>query len=119
MKRQCEIGGVMRLASYKLIGGLVVKFRERGLHRGANRTASGNLAERAERTDTRVGVEVRSTMMRNLASYGVLLVVVKDFSGKKMKLGGEQRTHNQGMHPEPEPVFSPASHSADSVLHQD
>jgi len=103
----------MGLAIYDLIGGFPIGFGKGGLNRRANRTTPGNLAERAERTDFRSGVQVRSTMVRNLASYGVLLVVVKDFSGKKMKLGGEQHTHNQGMHPEPESVFSPASHSAD------
>jgi hypothetical protein len=30
-----------------------------------------------------------------------------------MKLGSEQHADNQGVHPEPEPIFSPASHSAD------
>jgi len=55
-------------------------------------------------------------MVSDLANHGVLLVVVKDLSGVKMKLAGKQHAHNQGMHPEPEPVFSPASHFADFAI---
>jgi len=37
-------------------------------------------------------------------------MVVKDFSSIEMNLTCEQRAHNQGMHPELEPIFFPASH---------
>jgi hypothetical protein len=43
-------------------------------------------------------------------------MMVKDLSGVEMKLAGEQHTHNQGMHPETEPEFSPASHCTNFAL---
>jgi hypothetical protein len=58
-------------------------------------------------------VKIGSTPVRNLANLGVFIVMVKDFSRVEMKLASEQHAHNQGMHPEPESVFSPASHVAD------
>jgi hypothetical protein len=51
-------------------------------------------------------------MMRALADLGVFVMVVKQFSRGEMQLAGEQHAHNQGMHPEPEPEFPPASHYA-------
>jgi hypothetical protein len=37
-------------------------------------------------------------------------MVVEDFSSIEMNLAREQRAHDQGVHPELEPIFSPASH---------
>jgi len=54
--------------------------------------------------------------VRNLADHGVFVMMVKDFSGVEMKLAGEQHAHNQGMQPEPEPVFPPASHFVNSAF---
>jgi len=61
-------------------------------------------------------VEVASAAVRNLADPGDFVMMVKDFSGVEMKLAGEQHAHNQGMHPEPKPVFPPASHFVESTL---
>jgi len=54
--------------------------------------------------------------MRNLADLGVFVMMVKDFSGVEMKLAGEEHAHHQGMRPETEPEFSPASHFSNSFL---
>jgi hypothetical protein len=48
--------------------------------------------------------------MRNFADPGDFVMMVKDFNGVEMKLAGEQHAHHEGMRPETEPEFSPASH---------
>ena len=58
-------------------------------------------------------MQVGPARVRNLADLGVFfLMMVKNFRGVEMNLPGEQHAHNQGMHPEPEPEFPPASHYA-------
>jgi hypothetical protein len=64
-------------------------------------------------------VQVRSTIVRNLADLVDGFMVVKEFGCVEMKLAGKQHTHNQGMHPKLEPVFPPASHFADPALPED
>ena len=112
MQREREAGRTVGLASERLKGGFPFWLGKCGLHRGANRTTANNLAERADRADFRGGVQVAATMMRALADLGVFVMVVKQFSRGEMQLAGEQHAHNQGMHPEPEPEFPPASHYA-------
>ena len=80
------------------------------MDRGANRAIANDLTERAERTDFRSGVQVRSSTVLNLADLGIFVMVVKDFSSIEMNLAREQRAYNQGVYPEAEPKFSPASH---------
>jgi hypothetical protein len=86
------------------------------LDRGPNRAVADDLTERTERTDSRSGVQVCSGTVLNLADLGTLVMVVKDFSRIEMKLTREQRAHNQGMHPDLEPKFSPAPHLLSSLF---
>ena len=54
--------------------------------------------------------------MGNLADPRDFVMMVKGFSGEEMKLAGEQHAHHEGMRPESEPEFSPASHFSNSFL---
>jgi hypothetical protein len=40
-------------------------------------------------------------------------MMMKGFSGVEMKLAGKHHAHDQGVNPEFEPMFAPASHSTD------
>ncbi len=82
----------------------------RRLHRRTDRAVARNLAEGADGAEFRSGVQIRATMVPDLADPGILVVVVDDFNGIEMNLTGEQHAHDQGMHPDRVPVFSPVSH---------
>jgi hypothetical protein len=56
-------------------------------------------------------MQVGPARVRNLADLGVFfLMMVKNFRGVEMNLPGEQHAHNQGMRPDTESRFPPASH---------
>jgi hypothetical protein len=55
-------------------------------------------------------------MVPNLADPGIGIMVMKDFSSVEVNLAGEQRAHNQGMHPDLVPIFSPVSHLEEIAL---
>jgi hypothetical protein len=55
-------------------------------------------------------MQVRSTTVLNVADPDIFTMVVNDFSNIEMNLTREQHAHYQGMHPELEPILSPASH---------
>ncbi len=55
-------------------------------------------------------MQVRSTTVLNVADPDIFTMVVNDFSNIEMNLTREQHAHNQGMHPELEPILSPAFH---------
>src|SRR5208337_5399061 len=108
-KRRREVGGILRLSSCRLISRFPVRLLDKRLDRGANRTATNDLAKGAERAEFLGGVQVRSTMVLNLADPGNFAMVVKDFGRKEVDFTREQHAHNQGAHPVPVPTFSPAS----------
>ena len=81
-KRRREVGGILRLSSCRLISRFPVRLLDKRLDRGANRTATNNLAEGAEWSEILSGVQVGSTMVLNLADPGHLGMVVKDFGTK-------------------------------------
>ena len=53
--------------------------------------------------------------MGDLANYGVFVVVVKDLNRVEVELTREQHAHDEGMHPETEPLFSLADHLRKSI----
>jgi hypothetical protein len=55
-------------------------------------------------------MQVRLPFVGNPANLRTFFVVVKGFSRKELKLGGQQHAHDEGVQPEPEPRFIPASH---------
>jgi hypothetical protein len=55
-------------------------------------------------------MQVRTTTVFYLADSGVFLMMVNDFSSIEVNLTREQHAHNQGMHPEAVPIFSPVFH---------
>ena len=99
-----------------MIIAFLLRLLNRRLDRRANRAVTNNLAEGADRAEFRSGVQVRSTMVADLADPGVFVMVVKDFSSVEMNLTREQHAHNQGMHPNLLPIFLPASHVKDIAL---
>jgi hypothetical protein len=50
----------------------------------ANRAVPNNLAKRAEHSQIRTGVQVRPTLVPNLADLGYLGMMVKDFRSKEV-----------------------------------
>ena len=61
-------------------------------------------------------MQVTAPAVGNLADSRDFVMMVKGFSGEEMKLAGEQYAHHQGVHPEPEPRFSTASHCSNSLF---
>ena len=77
-----------------MIGEFLVRFLNKQLDGGANRTATNDLAKGAQRDGFLNGVQVCSTMVLNLAHPCNFVMVVKDFPRIEVELTGEQQAHN-------------------------
>lgn len=107
--RLLQVGGISHRPRERLIRGFPLRFLNHGGDGRAHRPVAHDLAEGAERSQVRRGVQVGSTRVRNLANPGYFGMVVEDFSRKEVNFAGEQHAHDQGMRPILEPVFSSLS----------
>ena len=107
-KRQCDSGGALRLSGYGLKSGFLIRLVKLRLDCGADRAAANDLAERAERVKIRVGMQVASARVFNLARPGDFSVMVKDFRREKMRFTREQHPNHKGAHPGLMAMISPA-----------
>ena len=55
------------------------------------------------------GMQEGATLVIKLADPCNFVVVVEDFGRKEVDFAREEYAHNQGAHPVPMPMFSPAS----------
>jgi hypothetical protein len=108
-KRNRKVGRIADGLSYRLIIGLLDCLLNKRLNRRAYRTATYDLAKRAERSEFLGGVQVGSTTVLNLAHPGNFVMVVKDLGGEEVDFAREQHAHKQGAHPILVPTFSPVS----------